>query len=148
MFYLELFLRLMPRSHKYSSKRAVLPALRFSGEGSPPEATTVSHPRLWQRQKHPLWQKTPQVAAFASPTENVKGRSVYPLMETRMTEPRQQLNFSLMIVMTGICSGSIQYSLPLLLFISPREYSLEIIKLPIIPKVLLTGILSPTFRCL
>lgn len=46
--------------------------------------------------------------------------------------------------MTGIFSGSIQYSLPLLLVIPPREYSLEIIKLPFIPKVCTTGILSPT----
>lgn len=46
--------------------------------------------------------------------------------------------------MTGIFSGSVQYSLPLLLFIPPREYSLEIIKLPFIPKVCMTGILSPT----
>lgn len=46
--------------------------------------------------------------------------------------------------MTGIFSGSVQYSLPLLLFIPLREYSLEIIKLPFIPKVCTTGILSPT----
>lgn len=46
--------------------------------------------------------------------------------------------------MTGIFSRSVQYSLPLLLFTPPREYSLEIIKLPFIPKVCMTGILSPT----
>lgn len=50
--------------------------------------------------------------------------------------------------MTGISSGSIQYSLPLFLFIPPCEYSLEIMKLLIIPKVFTMGILSPTFWCL
>lgn len=127
----------MSKSQRYALRRPALPALRFYREGSPPASTPLAEPETSSLGEKKNTNKSLYLQVQRDALSRLSWEHVW-------LSPGSAWIFPLITVMTGIFSGSVQHSLPLLLFIPPREYSLEIIKLPFIPKVCMTGILSPT----